>query len=199
MDSSVSLGDVANIITFVAPGYFALVVYAHIFTKGPKDFSRLLIESVIFSLPIVTLTHFVWEFILRQQTVQTISVGYAALLIALSVIIGLVAAYTRTHWPVKSLATHFGFGSPDEDFIRAQFARLRYKNGSVAITLKSGGTFSGTPKRGTIYAQGETQKYYFDNIAWYNLKSGKWEEGTGGLILNLDEVEYIATPPLRED
>jgi len=76
MDSAiVSLQDVGNIVSFVAPGYFAIQTYSLIYAKRDRNFSKLLIESVVFSLPIVTLTNLLWEKLLQQDPVASLNVS----------------------------------------------------------------------------------------------------------------------------
>jgi len=192
MEGFVTIQDAANIATLVAPGYFALRIYAIIYAKGEKEFSRLLVESITASLPLVAFAHWVWQITFHVSPEST-SASYAALLFLIAVASGYAAAFLRVRWPLHQLAQRVGMGLPDQDFIRSQFTQLE-KNASVTITLKNGEVFSGTPSGGRIYANDEPREYFFNNIAWYDKQTGTWVNRSGGIIINLDEVEYIETP-----
>lgn len=200
METIVSLQDVANIVSFIAPGYFAIQVYSLAYAKKDRDFSRLLIESVIYSLPIVTAVNILWEKILRQQTVTSVNIWYALILLLVAVLSGWLVTFLRTRWPIQNIASKLGLGSPEEDFVKAQFLRIDAKNAKknpLTITLKSGAVFSGTADRLSRNDQNGYKYYYFANLAWFNEKTGTWDEREGGIIVERSEIEYIETPKLR--
>jgi hypothetical protein len=199
MDVAISLQDVANIITFIVPGYFALQVYATIYTKKPREFPNLLIESVVFSVPLVAIANLIWTDVFDLATIDSPNVRYIALLIGLSIVAGLLATYLREHWPVKQIAARYGFDSPNEDFIKSQFGRLDPQSNAVTVTLKDGSVFSGTPKRMSRHSHDSRQYYYFTDIARYDKKGDIWQEQPGGVIVERDEVQYIETPKLLND
>jgi hypothetical protein len=199
MDVAISLQDVANIITFIVPGYFALQVYATIYTKKPREFPNLLIESVVFSVPLVAIANLIWTDVFDLATIDSPNVRYITLLIGLSIVAGLLATYLREHWPVKHIAARYGFDSPNEDFIKSQFARLDAQNNAVTVTLKDGSVFSGTPNRMSRHSHDSRQYYYFTDIARYDKKGDIWQEQPGGVIVERDEVQYIETPKLLND
>jgi hypothetical protein len=200
MDASLSLQDVANIITFIAPGYFAIQVYALVYAKKERNFSQLLIESVVFSLPIVVLTNVIWEKLLGKPAVTSVDVAYSSLLLLVALASGAVATYLRDHRPVKQMALSLGLGSPDEDFVKTQFSRLNTRDktkSAVTVTLKSGNVFSGTPAQASHHSHNGLKYYYFTNLAWFNPKTNRWNEREGGLIIERAEIEYIETPKLK--
>lgn len=198
MEDIVTLQNIASVVTFVAPGYFLLQTYSLIYAKRERDITRLIIESAVYSLPLIAATNFIWEKWLHNAPVTALNTEYSLLLLIFSIAAGLIISFLRVHWPVKQLAGAWGLGMPDEDFVRAQFSRLGSKNSSVTVTLKSGRVFSGTPMRGSIYSKGSTQRYYFGNLAWAKADDG-WDERTGGLIVAMSEVEYIETPRLKTE
>jgi hypothetical protein len=202
MDGGViALQDVANIVTFIAPGYFAIQVYSWVYAKKEREFSRLLIESVVYSLPIITLCNFIWLTILRQDPVGNVNVAYSLTILAVSIAVGLVAAALRNTPLVVRLVGVFGVGSPYEDFIKAQFLRIRTKDplkNTVTIKLKSGVVFSGTSDRISNYNHSGPTYYYFANLAWYDADLDAWDERDGGVIIRSDEIEYIETPKLSD-
>jgi hypothetical protein len=192
MDSFISLQDVANIIAFVAPGYFAIKTYALVYAKGEKDFSQLLVVSAIFSLPIVSVFHFIWRYGLGAEDTSNTSAVYALSLVGFSIVIGLGFAYLRKWQPVKVLAKAIGLPGADEDFIKVQFSKLD-RDEVVTLFMKNGEIFSGTPQGGNTFRQGEPRQYYFNNLAWYNAEKKRWDERPGSLIIDLSEIEHIET------
>jgi hypothetical protein len=202
VDSPISLQDVANIVTFLAPGYFAMQMYALVYAKKERAFSRIFVESIIYSLPIVALTNVIWEQILRQPTAENLNAEYSLLLLLVAIIGGRLAALMRIRWPIKNLAARWGLGSPDEDFVKTQLLRVdalsRYKS-SVTVTLKRGSVFSGTVDRISRYAHNGSNYYCFKNLAWFDKEHNKWDERKGNLIVSRAEIEYIETPELQDD
>lgn len=203
MDAAVvSLQDVANIVSFVAPGYFAIQVYSLIYAKKDRDFPRLVIESVIFSLPLVTLSNIMWEKLLQQPPVTSLNIAYATLLLGIAVLSGALATLLRKKWPLKDLALLFGIGSPSGDFVKTQLERIDVNdpnNSSVTVSLKNGSIFSGTADRISRYSHDGPLYYCFSNLAWFNSETDKWEEQGGGIIVERNEIDYIVTPRLKDD
>jgi len=192
MENVITLQDAANIVTFVAPGYFAIRIYAANYTKRDKEFSRLLVESVVLSFPIAAFTSWLWRLITGSVPLSTDAL-FALTLLLLASGLGFGFSWLRVQWPMRQIADMLGLGMPDEDFIRTKFALLK-SNDSVTITLKNGEIFSGTPGGGSMYTKDGPREYYFTDIAWYDKSKGAWDNRPGGLILNLDQVEYIETP-----
>jgi hypothetical protein len=201
MDTSavVSLQDVANIVTFIAPGYFAMQVYSLTYAKKDRDFSRLLIESVIYSLPIVTLVNIFWEKILQQHSVTSLNITYALVILCIAILSGALVTFLRMKWPIIAIATRMGLGSPDEDFVKTQLLRINAKDAKknpVTVKLRSGTVFSGTADRLSRYDRDGLKYYYFANLAWFNKADASWDEREGGIIVERSEIEYIETPKL---
>lgn len=195
MDEALTLQNVASIVTFVAPGYFAIQAYSLQYAKHDRDMSRLLIESVVFSLPLVAAVNILWQKGLHHTMAVAPDTGYSLLLLLVSVLAGLLFGFLRVHWPVEQIAAALGLGMPDEDFVRAQFARLP-ASGAVTVTLKSGRIFSGVLEQASVYSRDSVQKFYFKELAWAD-GSGKWDSRPGGLIVDADEIEYMETPRLK--
>lgn len=192
MESVITLQDAANIVTYVAPGYVAVQIYAAVYAKSDKDFSKLLIESVVVSFVLVTLANWLWSALGQKIPVVT-NATYAFTLLLMAVLGGVFFAYLRVRWPLKNLADSAGFNPPSEDFIRSEFTQLKGSD-SVTVTLKNGEIFSGTPKRGSTHIRDLPREYYFNNIAWYDKTKNVWDTRPGGLIIALKEIAYIETP-----
>lgn len=198
----ITLESVANVVVFIAPGYFALQIYALINSKRQRDFSLLAVESIVYSLPIVALANFVWRNALNQPATSALDPGYALLLILTAVTIGAVVTFARNHWPANHLAARLGLGSPHEDFIKTQLQRIDTadpKNNTVIIKLKNGGLFSGTIDQFSRYDISSPMYLYISNLAVFDEKLTAWVERDGGMILERKEIEYIETPDLNDD
>jgi hypothetical protein len=196
-----SLEDVANIVTFIAPGYFVIQAYSMIYAKRDRDFSRLLIESVVYSLPIVAIVNVVWKNILGWGVVSSIDMRYVLLLAFFALLASCVVVCSRKLAPVQKLANKIGIGSPHEDFVKTQLLRINSKNpdsNAVTVRLKDGTVFSGTIDQISRYSHTGPNYYYFKNLAWFNEKSSEWDERDGGIIIRTDDVEYIETPKLSD-
>lgn len=190
--------DVATIVTFVAPGYFAIQIYSLMHAKRDREFSRLLIESVVYSLPIVALGSVIWH-LFFQQSPQSIDVLYVSLLIAVALIAGALAGYLRMRWPIEHLSNWLRIDEPNSNFIKSEFRRIdtaKPETSAVTVRLKSGATFSGTVDQMSRYTHSEQLHFSFTNIAWYDSSKNKWDEREGNIIIARDEIEYIETSRL---
>lgn len=194
--------NVATIVTFVAPGYFVIQIYSLMHAKRDREFSRLLVESVVYSFPIVALSGIVWQTALGR-TPESLEVGYVALLVVVAIVVGIVTGLLRMRWPIKQFARFLRIEEPNSDFLKSQLIRINVaKSNSNALTvqLKSGAAFSGTVDRMTRYTHDGRPMYFsFTNIAWYDETSDKWSERPGNIIVSRDEIEYIETGKLSND
>jgi hypothetical protein len=194
MDAVISVQDVANIITLVAPGYFALKTYAIIYAKPEKDFSQTVLLSAIFSLPIVA----AYSLAFGLRDVST-DIRYALGLMMFSIALGFVCARVRRMTPVRRVLRALRFPAAEEDFLKLQFAKLPKMEG-VTVKLKNGEMFFGTPQGASKYRTDVERRYFFNNVAWFVKKTKKWELRPGSVIIALDEIEYFETfTPLPED
>lgn len=201
MDAIISLQDVATLVLFVAPGYFAIQVYSLIYAKRDRDFSRLVVESVVYSLPIVALTDILWS-TLGLPPVTMPRTSYVALLMGVAIAVGLGTAYLRMLGPVRRVLAKIGLHSADEDFVKTQLLRIDVsdpRHNLIIIKLKNGQIFSGTVDRLSRYSHDGPKYYYFTNIAWLNEASSRWQARPGGVIVERAEIEYIETPPLKDE
>lgn len=90
--------------SFIVPGYFAIRSYGAVHTKVDRDFSKLLIESIAFSLPIVGLYNATLRHIFRVHIVYPTSVKYFLPLLLCSLLLGyLVGQFRKLRW-VEALA-----------------------------------------------------------------------------------------------
>lgn len=199
MEDVVTLQNIASIVTFIAPGYFAIQTYLSVYAKRQRGISTILVESIAFSFPLVAVANYVWQTLLHRSLTAQLDAEYVLLVFALSIIGGLLASFLRMTRPVKRVMGILGVGHPREDYIQRQFKRLK-SNQAVTVKLKSGPVFSGTPESGRVYVPGAStpERYYFSNLAWAT-DDGGWREQDGGIILDLKEAEYIVTAPLPNE
>lgn len=191
MENFITLQDVANVVLFVIPGYFALKTYSVIYAKRERDFSLTVLESIAYSLPIVSLYSLLWELFTNHAPVF-VSARYVIPLLLISVMTGWVVALLRRTSLVKSLARRLRLPNADEDFLRAQFSKLG-ETEFLTVALRNGDVFSGTPQSGSIMRDGTPRQYSFNDVIWYNKDSGDWEQTEGSIIIDLDEVLYFQT------
>jgi hypothetical protein len=192
MDFTISLEEVANIAAFIAPGYFFIGGYTLIYSRDEKHFSRLLVECIAISLPLVGVYNFVWERLVSPALPPTISLRYFVPLILASFLCGFLVSHVRQSAKLEAMLERLNIPGPDNDFIKVQFRKLK-PSSPVTITLKNGEIFSGTPKAGNGYSKGRPREYVFNDIAWYNPGKQNWDERKGSLIINLDTVQYMET------
>lgn len=188
MEAYVTLQDVANVITFVAPGFVALRTYGIVYAKGEKDFAQLVVLSIICSLPIVA----AYNFTFGLKEVASTTAPYVLGLVMFSSAIGLLSAALRRSRVVRKIASRLRFPEPDEDFVKTQFNKLG-QGEPVTVKLKNGELFSGTPQGGSLYRAGQPRPYFFSNVAWFDAEKEQWDERPGSIIIDLNDVEYIQT------
>ena len=199
-----SIENVAAVVIFVAPGYFATFAYDAVHTKSDKDFSKLLIECISFSLPIVGLYNAAFNRVVLSHFpkgghVTSTQVIYFLPLLVVSLGIGYTWARLRGAKWILKITRWFKLPDPDEDYIKVQFKKLK-PDELISVTLKNGSVFSGVRKSISAYKRGDVQRCYFNDIAWYDKSSGTWENKTGSLILAVDDIAYIETSnTIRED
>lgn len=193
--------DVATIVTFIAPGYFAMQIYSLMHAKREREFSRLLIESIVYSLPIVALAQVIWR-TFSVHVPSSFEMSYVMLLIGLAIIAGIIVAFMRLRWPLKQLANLLNINEPNHDFVKAELERIdtsRASTSAVTVQLKSGTVFSGTVDSISRHTQDDAPMHFnFANIAWFNETTGRWDEREGNVIIARDEIEFIETKKLAD-
>jgi hypothetical protein len=192
--------DIGTIVSFVVPGYFAIRAYTLVHTKVERDFSKILIESIAFSLPIVGLYNALWRHFLlsKDKTLYTMSVKYSIPLLVISILIGYGCGLARKKGLISNIAKKLRLPGPNDDFIEVQFNKLK-KNEYVTVTLRNGEIFSGVRAKISTYRKDEPQLCYFNYFSWYNEDESDWEDRQGSLIISMQDVHYIETPHRLSD
>lgn len=192
----ISPSDVATIAEFIVPGYFAISAYCAVHTKAAKDFSKVLVESVALSLPIVGVYTALWKHFVKLKphtAIDPTAIKYFVPLLAGSLLAGYLYGALRKLPPIKTVAEALGLPGPSDDFIEVQFRKLK-PDTIVTVTLKNGEIFSGVRRGISRYRVDETQLCSFSDLAWYNKKTKKWNHRPGSLVVSIGDIEYMETP-----
>lgn len=189
MEESITLQNVADIVRFIVPGYIMLRIYTTLFARPERSFFHLMLECLVYSLPLVACADWVWKITVGEE-IRSVTVPYAGLLLVTAVVAGCVLGVAMPF--IVRILQKYNLASPKVDFVGSIFRGLG-KDDVVTVTLKSEEVFSGRPIRSAVYASGSPREYYFDSVAWYDKATGQWDVRSGGIIINLDEVAYIET------
>jgi len=196
MELSLTPDAIGMIVSFIVPGYLAIRAYTLVHTKVEKDFSKLAVESIAYSLLITGLYNAVWRhWFLRHaqdKTLYTTSVKYALPLLALSILIGYLWGRLRSKKPFNAISKWLNLPTPSDDFLADQFGKLQ-NNEYVTVTLNDGKIFRGVRSQISVYRKDEEQMCAFDYIAWYRKDNGTWDSRNGSLVLGVKDIEYIET------
>jgi len=193
MDLALSHDSLSTIIAIIAPGYLAIQVYSAVYSKSRKDFSQLLLESVVCGLIIVS----VYNGILRLAGFEpddVLNVLYYLPLLVIAPLLGLGVSYARRWQLVRRFVRRLNLPSADSDYLRDSFRRLP-PDSIVLVVLKNGEILSGTPAGFGTEANSADQKLTFNNVAWFNKSKRKdrWESHPGSLIISAGEILYMET------
>jgi hypothetical protein len=193
MDFNISQDSLASIIALIAPGYFAIQIYSAIYAKQQKDFSRLLLESVVYGLLIASIYKVIWRSF-SSEPVNVLSFHFYFPLLIFAVILGALTSFVRQNKYVRRLTAKLDLPDADDDFIRTQFKKLP-NDATVTVTLKNGKIFSATPATWSTNANQPSQKLTFTNLAWFDKRKRKthWDERPGSLIVAVEDILYIET------
>jgi hypothetical protein len=191
--------DVGNIITYVAPGFFASRLYAHPYSRPEKEQFNVLVVSAAASLPLVAAAN---EASSRLGIeVNPTSAEYAFLLVGIAILAGLALRVARD----SRLAIAKLKFAPRGTILSTRLLRnLPSDSSTVTVTFKAGRILSGTPQSGTGDPDSPARELYLTYPSWWDAAKngiGGWTPApeTGGVIVNLDDVEIIelADDPLE--
>ena len=193
--------EVANVLTFVAPGFFALAAYRYEFPRRARDRSEALVVSVAASVPIVALTEVVRGWIGVER--NPLGLGYVALLLGLSLVAGYAVARLRGADAARRLLRKLGFHREPEDtpFIHALRGIRSESDAQITVTFKDGDVLGGTPESWSSEPDDRLQ-VFVTHYRWYDRKAGAWGErrDEGGVLVSIDDtcsIEFDRTPGKR--
>lgn len=181
--------EVGEVVTYVAPGFLAQLGYRARFPAPEPDAGRVLIVSVVLSLPLVALAN------LMPGSHKPTQLLYVLALTAGAFVLGYVVACARGRDRVKGWLERFEYHIQPEGTIYAQTLRRMSAPGAVVIELKDGRRVWGTPRRGPEHKDDGINELYLTHpeAEW---PDGTWQTVGAGLIVLLSEVSTIA---LSED
>lgn len=184
MDFSLDAAQIATLIAFVAPGFFAQVGYRARYPAPERSAGYVLIISVAFSLPLVA----AWNLAIDGSHKPTRLV-YALALTAGSFMVGYVFALIRGLDAIKWLLRWVGYDIEPESSIYAQTLRKIGGKERVEVDLKSGLRVRGYPGNGPAAKDdGITELYLTQPEARLANSDGEWAEIGAAAIIPLSEV-----------
>ena len=186
MTPVLDVAAVANVVTFIAPGFVALLGYRLRFPGPDRPAGEVLIISAVASLPLVA---GISALVPGEQ--RPTQLGYVSLLLGMSLLLGYVAALVRDSSQVRSLLATAGYRSAPEGSIYAQTLLRMSDEGAVVIELKDGRRVWGCPARGPEHKDDGIAELYLTYPQALG-EDGVWCPVGPGLIVPLAEVGSIA-------
>src|SRR6266496_2183899 len=175
--------QVAQVVTFLAPGFAARLVYTARFRQREPGEFTILVLSVVASLPLVAVTNAVARRVGIAHTTVT-ALPYVALLLGVSVLVGYLVALLRG-WPMtRNILGRLGLAYQPEESIYAQTMLALPPGAAVTIEFTDGRKLSGTPRIGPGLAGEEIEALCLTHPAWWDPASQRWrEDGAGGAVI----------------
>lgn len=199
MSAAPSAADVANILIFVVPGFFARIGYRARFPQRDQQPTFALVVSVALSLPLVAVADEIAD--LAGIATESTDSWYALLLVALGLLAGYLAASLRAaNWFRKVLA-YFKMPFPPEATIYEQTVLKMPAEGLVTVVFKDGRIVCGFPAIGPTYVEpGEAREMYLVAPRGFDQESGEWIGVGNGMVVNLAEIEAVTldSDPLED-
>jgi hypothetical protein len=183
--------DVAQVITYVAPGFMARLGYRARYPGPDSPPGEVLIVSVVTSLPVVAFVRGV-----LPGTPAATNVGYVACLLAAGLILGYFIAIIRGRDLTKNLLAKIDYRTQPEGTIYAGLLRHMSDDATVTVERKDGRLFWGCPRRGPQHKDDGVAELYLV----YPKELGENGERVSlgaGVIVPLTEVSatYLSEDP----
>lgn len=196
MADALTAEQVGQVMTYVAPGYFARSAYTARFPCPDQPHFNILITSVATSLPLVAAAHGIAE-LLKVPTRPT-EAGYVALLLALSMLVGYCfAAVREPQWVRKRLAD-IGITSQPEALLTTQVLKP-LSDRFVTVNFKDGRKLSGVPKAGPVLPEDGINEFYLTYPAWWDEEQDDFVETDENEAAVLVWIENIHNITVSED
>lgn len=188
--------QVGQVLTYIAPGVFARSAYTARFPCQDQPQFNVLVTSVATSLPLVAAARGVAA--LTGVTARPTEVGYVALLLSLSMLIGYCVAWLREPRWVRRLLAGLGITSQPEALLTTQVLKPlsdRY----VTVNFKDGRKLSGVPKAGPVLPDDGIKELYLTYPAWWDDDLEDFVETAEGEAAVLVWIEGIHNITVSED
>jgi hypothetical protein len=184
--------QVAQVVSYIAPGFLARTAYLARFPRREPQQFTLLVWAVVISLPLVAVTARLAR-IIRIDPANVTAVSYVALLLGLSLFAGYIAAMVRGSRLARLTLGRIGLVYQPEQSIYAQTLLGLPPDAVVTISFTDGRKLSGTPRLGPGGTQEDIAELYLTHPAWWNESSNEWVEtgAGGGVIAPLRNVHSI--------
>jgi uncharacterized protein DUF6338 len=197
MAVGVTAVEVANILTFVAPGYFARVSYQNRFPQRPAtgDLAEL-VAAVALSLPLVAAADLFTRWLGWSR--DPLALRYVVLLLGTAIVAGYLAAVIRdTAW-FREVLGWFGLRhAPESSVLELVMRSLKRADAQLTITLRDGDVVAGTPRHWSGDPEVKLREIYLTNVRWYDGEKHEWDEPqtSGGVLVNVGDIASIQVDP----
>jgi hypothetical protein len=181
---------VAQVVTYVAPGYIAAMGYRLRYPTNNRDAGQTLIVSVVASLPLVALVK-----ALLPGTQHADQLGDVLALLGVALILGYALALVRDTQRARKALARVGYRLNPESTIYAQtLAKLpASSDAEVIIELKDGRQVLGSPAKGPQY-EGDGIKELYLTYPRMRSEAGDWEPIGAAVIVPLADVGMTVLP-----
>ena len=192
MAQALTAEQVAQVVTFIAPGFFARVSYTSRFPRREPQQAALLIISVVLSLPLVALTNAVAR-PLRIDPTKVTSLPYVLLLLGVSMLAGYLTAASRAWRLCRAALAFLGLVYQPEGSLYAQTLLALPPEAVITVEFTDGRKISGTPRIGPGLAGDGIAELYLTHPAWWDPVRAQWAEqdAGGGVIVPLENVHSL--------
>jgi hypothetical protein len=183
--------QVGQVLTYIAPGYFARSAYTARFPRPDPPHFNVLLTSIATSLPLVAGAHALAE--LLNIVAGPTHVAYVALLLGLSMVVGYCFAALREPQSVRKLLAAAGITSQPEALLTTQVLKPltdRY----VTVHFKDGRKLSGVPKAGPVLPNDGINEFYLTYPAWWDEDQEEFVEtgeGEAAVLVWIDSIHNI--------
>jgi hypothetical protein len=196
MADALTAEQVGQVMTYIAPGYFARSAYTARFPCPDQPHFNILITSVATSLPLVAAAHGLAE--LLSVPARPTNVGYVSLLLGLSMLVGYCfAAIREPQWVRKRLAA-IGITSQPEALLTTQVLKP-LNDRFVTVNFKDGRKLSGVPKAGPVLPEDGIKELYLTYPAWWDEDQNDFVETDEGEAAVLVWIENVHNITVSED
>jgi hypothetical protein len=183
--------QVGQVLTYIAPGYFARSAYTARFPSPDQPHFNVLVTSIATSLPLVASA----QGLATSLDVPTrpTRLGYVALLLALSMVVGYCVAWLRERRWVRRRLADLGITSQPEALLTTQVLKP-LSDRFVTINFKDGRKLSGVPKAGPVLPEDGIKEFYLTYPAWWDDEQNDFveaAEGEAAVLVWIDNVHNI--------
>jgi hypothetical protein len=197
MADALTAEQVGQVLTYVAPGYFARSAYTARFPCPDQPHFNVLVTSIATSLPLVAATHGLAG-LLGLPTRPT-HLGYVVLLLGLSMVVGYGIAWLREpQWMRRRLAA-IGITSQPEALLTTQVLKA-LSDRFVTVNFKDGRKLSGVPKAGPVLPDDGINELYLTYPAWWDEEQEDFvetDEDEAAVLVWIDNVHNITVSENR--